>query len=149
MILGTDELIDEVPVALSQEQNSVKVHPAEEIECLISNDIDPEKDITPTVTFTEESGEAPVTKGQVLGEITLSCGDTVYGTVELLADEDVSASRLLVFRRDLVLFFQKPVVKIAIAAAVFTSGFSSFLSTPCSVSCCFNSSEPLVTFLVF
>ena len=118
VILGTDELIDEVPVALSQEQNSVKVHPAEEIECLISNDIDPEKDITRTVTFTEESVEAPVTKGQVLGEITLSCGDTVYGTVDLLADEDVSASRLLVFRRDLVLFFQKPVVKIAIAAVV-------------------------------
>ena len=118
VILGTDELIDEVPVTLSQEQNSVKVHPAEEIECLIPNDIDPEKDITRTVTFTEESVEAPVTKGQVLGEITLSCGDTVYGTVELLADEDVSASRLLVFRRDLVLFFQKPVVKIAIAAVV-------------------------------
>lgn len=116
VILGTDELIDEVPVTLSQEQNSVKVHPAEEIECLIPNDMDPETDITRTVTFTEESVEAPVTKGQVLGQITLSCGDTVYGTVDLLADEDVSASRLLVFRRDLVLFFQKPVVKIAIVA---------------------------------
>ena len=80
--------------------------------------MDPETDITRTVTLTEESVEAPVTKGQVLGEITLSCGDTVYGTVELLADEDVSASRLLVFRRDLVLFFQKPVVKIVIAAII-------------------------------
>ena len=55
-------------------------------------------------------------KGQVLGEITLSCGDTVYGTVELLADEDVSASRLLVFRRDLIAFFQQTTVKIVIAA---------------------------------
>lgn len=116
VILGTDELIDEVPVTLSQEQNSVKVHPAEEIERLIPNSIDPEKDITRTVTFTEESVEAPVAKGQVLGEITLSCGDTVYGTVELLADEDVSASRLLVFRRDLVEFFQQTTVKIVIAA---------------------------------
>lgn len=118
VILGTDELIDEVPVALSQEQNSVKVHPAEEIECLISNDIDPEKDITREVKFYQESVDAPVTKGQELGEITLSYGDTVYGTVKLLADEDVSASRILVFRRDLVLFFQKPVVKIIIAAVI-------------------------------
>ena len=113
VILGTDELIDEVPVALSQEQNSVKVHPAEEIECLISSDIDPETDITREVTFYQDSVDAPVTKGQVLGEITLSCGDTVYGTVKLLADEDVSASRLLVFRRDLVEFFQTTTVKIA------------------------------------
>ena len=118
VILGTDELIDEVPVALSQEQNSVKVHPAEEIECLISNDIDPEKDITREVKFYQDSVDAPVTKGQELGEITLSYGDTVYGTVKLLADEDVSASRILVFRRDLVLFFQKPVVKIVIAAVI-------------------------------
>ena len=42
----------------------------------------------------------------------------MYGTVKLLADEDVSASRILVFRRDLVLFFQKPVVKIVIAAVI-------------------------------
>ena len=68
--------------------------------------------------FYQESVDAPVTKGQELGEITLSYGDTVYGTVKLLADEDVSASRILVFRRDLVLFFQKPVVKIVIAAVI-------------------------------
>ena len=42
----------------------------------------------------------------------------MYGTVKLLADEDVSASRLLVFRRDLVLFFQKTSVRIAIAAVL-------------------------------
>ena len=118
MILGTDELIDEVPVALSQEQNTVKVHPAEEIERLIPNDMDVATDIKREVTFYQESVDAPVTKGQELGEITLSCGDTVYGTVKLLADEDVSASRLLVFRRDLVEFFQQSTVKIAIGAVI-------------------------------
>ena len=117
MILGTDELIDEVPVALSQEQNAVKVHPAQEIERLIPNDMDIAADIRREVTLVE-GVDAPVTKGQVLGEITLRCGDTVYGTVELLADEDVSASRLLVFRRDLVLFFQRTSVRIAIGAVL-------------------------------
>ena len=117
VILGTDELIDEVPVALSQEQNAVKVHPAQEIERLIPNDMDIAADIQREVTLVE-GVDAPVTKGQVLGEITLRCGDTVYGTVELLADEDVSASRLLVFRRDLVLFFQRTSVRIAIGAVL-------------------------------
>ena len=117
VILGTDELIDEVPVALSQEQNAVKVHPAQEIERLIPNDKDIAADIQREVTLVE-GVDAPVTKGQVLGEITLRCGDTVYGTVDLLADEDVSASRLLVFRRDLVLFFQRTSVRIAIGAVL-------------------------------
>ena len=54
--------------------------------------LDPVKDIDRIVTYTAESVEAPVEKGAVLGQITLQSGDTVYGTVDLLADEDVSVS---------------------------------------------------------
>ena len=118
IILSTDTLLDEVPVSLSQEQNYVKVHPAQEIERLIPDDIDPEKDIQRTLTFSQETVEAPVTKGQVLGQITLSHGDTVYATVDLLADEDVAASRLLVFQRDFMLFLHRPAVKIGAVAFV-------------------------------
>lgn len=117
VILDTLELIDEVSVTLSQEQNTVKVHPAESIECLIPSDITPE-DITRTVTFHAESVEAPVQKGQVLGTVTLSYGDTVYATVDLLADEDVSASRLLVFQKDMLEFLGSTKFKLGAAAAV-------------------------------
>ena len=117
VILDTLELIDEVSVTLSQEQNTVKVHPTESIECLIPSDITPE-DITRTVTFHAESVEAPVQKGQVLGTVTLSYGDTVYATVDLLADEDVSASRLLVFQKDMLEFLDSTKFKIGAAAAV-------------------------------
>ena len=75
-------------------------------------------DITRTITLDQESVEAPVTKGQVLGKITLSNGDTEYATVDLLADEDVSASRLLVFRRDLLEFLHRPVVWLAAGGTV-------------------------------
>ena len=118
IILSTNELIDEIPVALSQQQNSVKLHPAQEIERLIPVDIDPDKDIRRDVTFLYETVDAPVSKGQVLGSVTLRYGDTVYATVDLLADEDVSSSRILVFQRDLMLFLQKPVVKISAVAFV-------------------------------
>ena len=117
VILDTLELIDEVSVTLSQEQNTVKVHPAESIECLIPSDITSE-DINRTVTFHAESVEAPVQKGQVLGTVTLSYGDTVYATVDLLADEDVSASRLLVFQKDMLEFLDSTKFKIGAAAAV-------------------------------
>lgn len=116
VILETSELLDEVEVTLSQEQNSVKVHPAESIECLIPSDITP-ADIERTITFFAESVEAPVTRGQVLGQVTLSYNGVVYGTVDLLADEDVSESRLLVFQRDALEFVGSREFKLGLAAA--------------------------------
>ena len=118
VILGKGESIAEVPVTLSQEVNYVKVHPAREVERLIPNNIDPALDIQRECTFVSESVEAPIQRGQVLGQITLSYGDKVYDTVNLLADSDVSASRLLVFQRDVMLFLQKPAVRYSAAGAV-------------------------------
>ena len=118
VILGKGESIAEVPVTLSQEVNYVKVHPAREVERLIPNDMDPAVDIQRECTFVSESVEAPIQRGQVLGTITLRYGDTVYDTVNLLADSDVSASRLLVFQRDVMLFLQKPAVRYSAAGAV-------------------------------
>lgn len=118
VILGADELIDEVPVALSQQQNAVKVHPAQEIERLVPKELDPAEDIIRTVTFVSDTVDAPVTKGQILGQVTLTYGDTVYGVVDLLADEDVAASRILVFQRDMVEFLHRPVVKLTAVGVV-------------------------------
>ena len=104
--------------SLSQEVNTVKVHPAVEVTRLIPDDIDPALDIERIVTLYDASVEAPVVKGQVLGQVTLRYGNTVYATVDLLADEDVSASRILIFQRDALEFLHRPVVKYsAIGAA--------------------------------
>ena len=108
ILLSADELVGEVGVELSQEQNTVKVHPDQEVERLLPKDMDPIADVDRNITYTAKSVEAPVTKGQVMGQLTLQSGDTIYATVNLLADEDVSVSRLLVFRRDLIDFLHKP-----------------------------------------
>ena len=67
----------------------------------------------------------------MLGQITLSSGDTVYAQVDLLADEDVSASRLLVFRRDLLAFLHRPALWICVgsaaAAVALLLGLRAFL----------------------
>ena len=118
VILGADELVGEVPVKLSQEQDFVKVHPAQEIERLFPRDMDPVKDIERTITLEAESVDAPVEKGQVLGQITLSYQDSVYACVDLLADEDVEASRLLLLQRDILEFLHRPAVWIAAGGAV-------------------------------
>ena len=113
IILSAGELVGEVPVTLSQEQDFVKVHPAQEIERLFPKDMDPVKDVERTITLTQESVEAPVAKGQILGQITLSLDGNIYATVDLLADEDVEASRLLILQRDILEFLHRPVVWIA------------------------------------
>lgn len=116
VILDEMELIDEVEVTLSQEQNSVKVHPAESIECLIPSSITP-SDIERTVTFFADSVEAPVTKGQVLGQVTLRYNGIEYGTVDLLADENVREAPLLVFQKDMLEFVNSTPFKLGLMGA--------------------------------
>lgn len=116
-ILSTDEPICEVPVTLSSETNYVVAHPAEDLTRMLPNDLALE-DIKRTVTLHSESVEAPVAAGDELGTLTLSYRDTVYGEVPLVALSDVSASWLLVARRDVAAFFSRTIVKLILFAIV-------------------------------
>ena len=116
-ILSADEPICEVPVTLSSETNYVVVHPAEDLTRMLPNDLDVEA-IEHTVTLHSESVEAPVAAGDELGTLTLSYRGTVYGEVPLVALSDVSASWLLVARRDVAAFFSRTVVRLILLAIV-------------------------------
>ena len=116
VIISADELIAEREVSLS-EITHVVVHPAYEVERLLPNDVAPE-DLERTYTYTADVVEAPVTKGDVLGEVTISYEDQVYATVPLLARDDVAASRLLVFRRDVMDFVSRTEVRIGAVVLV-------------------------------
>lgn len=109
-VLEDDEIIKEVSVSLSKVDH-VTVHPAQEVEVLLPKNLTA-ADLERTVTLKQDPVEAPVAEGDVLGTLTLSYGDTVYATVDLLALNGVEASRLLVFWRNVQLFFAKPVVRI-------------------------------------
>lgn len=110
-ILTADEYPKEVAVSLSKIDH-VTVHPARDVEILMPNDLVPE-DLERTITLNSDPVEAPITTGDKLGTIQLSYQGTVYATEDLLALNDVEASRLLTFWRDVKLFFAKPAVKIA------------------------------------
>ena len=110
-ILTADEYPKEVAVSLSKIDH-VTVHPARDVEILMPNDLEPE-DLDRTITLNSDPVEAPITTGDKLGTIQLSYQGTVYATEDLLALNDVEASRLLTFWRDVKLFFAKPAVKIA------------------------------------
>lgn len=109
-ILEADEFPKEVSVSLSKIEH-VTVHPARDVEVLFPNDLTPEE-LERTITLNADPVEAPVKSGQVLGTIALSYDGHVYATENLLALNDVEASKMLVLLRDVKLFFSKPAVKI-------------------------------------
>ena len=115
-IISDAEPICEVPVSLSSETNYVVVHPAETLEYMLPNDL-PIDQLERDITLVD-SAEAPIAAGDELGEMTLSYRGKVYATVPLLALSDVSASWLLVARRNIARFFARPLVRIIAAAVV-------------------------------
>ena len=109
-ILTEEELIAEVPVALSKETNYVTVHPAYTKDAMLPNDLDP-SDLQREVVLNAEVADAPITAGQELGSITLRYGDITYVTVPLLALNDVSVSKFLVAKNAVETFFAPTIVK--------------------------------------
>ena len=111
-VVSADELVREVPVALSSEANYVVAHPAESITRMLPTELDL-SELTRDITL-PDSVDAPIAAGDELGEMTVSYNGTVYGTVKLLALSDVSASWLLVAKRDVADFFSRTVVRIVL-----------------------------------
>ena len=130
-ILSSTDPVCEVPVALSSETNYVVAHAAEDLSCLLPDNIEP-SDLERTVELTNETVDAPVAAGDVLGKLTLSYKGTVYGEADLLALNDVSASWFLTAQRRVSDFFAKPLVKLLlvvivlliVALVVYTTMFS-------------------------
>lgn len=116
-VLTQADMIQEVPVSLSKDVNYVVVHPDSDVEVLLPNDLNPE-DLKQRVTLYQETVEAPVEKGQVLGEVTLSYEDHDYATVKLIAYDNVEASKLLVMQKHITDFFSKTIVKVILILVV-------------------------------
>ena len=111
-ILETNEYPKEVAVSLSKIDH-VTVHPERNVEVLMPVALDP-ADLERTVTLYADPVEAPVTAGDVLGTIELSYDGQVYAKEKLLALNDVEASKMLVFWRDVQLFFSRTAVKVTL-----------------------------------
>lgn len=109
-VLTSDEILKEVAVSLSKIDH-VTVHPAEDVEVLLPKGLAAE-DLERTITLKSDPVEAPISAGDVLGTVTLSYDGTDYATVDLLALNDVEASRILTFWRDVKQFFSQTAVKV-------------------------------------
>lgn len=115
-ILESSDPVEQVEVTLS-DTDHVLVRPEGSLSALLPNDLDISQ-FTQTVTLDAKSVEAPVAEGQVLGKITLSYDGEEYGSLDLVALNDVERSELL-YRIDRAeKFFGQTWVKVAIAALI-------------------------------
>ncbi len=113
-ILDSAEPLAQVAVTLSDTEQ-VLARPEGSLSALLPNDIDVEK-FTQEVTLTAQSVPAPVTQGQVLGTVELSYDGESYGTLDLVALNDVERSELLYRIDQAERFIAQPWVKAAAAA---------------------------------
>ena len=117
-VLKSTENIASVDVALGQNATYVNLRPATSITVLLPNDFDSdafEKDIRVYALENGEPVKAPVTAGQVLGEVTLRRGDVSYGPVKLVASSTVELGRMQYIRQQIRATTQQRNFRIAVA----------------------------------
>ena len=115
-VAATDELYRQ-PVALSKETDCVMLYPAENAEAFLPSDVTKDQ-LEQTVTLKNEVADAPITRGQEMGTLTISYNGQVCVTVPLLAQADVSASRFLVAKAAVEEFLSRTIVKVALVVLV-------------------------------
>lgn len=94
-ILSEKMRIAELPVTLSSTVDHVTLVPAETIIRYLPTDLDLEKDIRISHTTFDESLAAPVQDGQICGTVTVTLGDEILGSTDLIATSAVSRSDFL------------------------------------------------------
>lgn len=109
-VLTKDQVLKEVAVSLSKIDH-VTVHPAENVSVLMPSVLTAE-DLEQTINI-QDPVEAPVKAGDKLGTVELSYDGKVYATADLLAYNDVDASPLLTFLRDVKEFCGRTSTKVA------------------------------------
>lgn len=91
-VINSDEPVQKVQVQLARDDGTATLRPQEDLTLLLPDDIGVD-DIVKTVTVYEEKLVAPIAAGEVLGELTISIGETSYGSVKLVNSTAVSLSQ--------------------------------------------------------
>ena len=106
----------EIPVELSFETDFLPLYLAKSFVAVLPNDAD-ESTIVIEPHLKSPSVDAPIKKGDILGQADIIYAEQVIGTVDLVAGRDVSSNLLLVVVRAVKRFFGSFYWKILLAAA--------------------------------
>ncbi len=94
-ILDTSTMVCEVPVKLSNKVDHVILLPENKLVSFLPLDTDIENVVKKEWTLTSQTLKAPLSQGQVVGEMTVYVNDEEVGTVNLIARNNVDRSNWL------------------------------------------------------
>ena len=118
-ILENNDPVAEVPVELGVDVDSVLLVPAQSMDALLPEDV--RIDAFTLKSEVVESVQAPVEKGQVLGELTIYLQEEPYGTVDLVAAESVEQSSFLASKKAVEDFISNTWFKMAIGLVLIVA----------------------------
>lgn len=102
-IVNKGEAIAKVPVSMGSGTDHVIAGAGDDVVVMLSNDIDA-SDFTQEVTIYSEKNNkpltAPVTRGDVLGELSISYNGQYYGSVPIVANKDIKLMRWEYFKNE-------------------------------------------------
>ena len=116
-IVKSTELVADMPVIMGADADSISIRPSSSIAAFLPNDMDLSSfvrtvTIYPTGGETEGSLTAPVSAGQIVGEISVSLNGEVYGTSPLVTSTSVELSRVQFMKGQLMETLRRPAVII-------------------------------------
>lgn len=121
LLVSTDELVREVAIKLGSGVDSIIVRPQDNISALLPLDIE-DSDITrEIVIYNERDGvhlNAPISSGQVIGEITVSYEGKILGTTKLVSNSSVDQSRFEYIKSIIFDSFKTSTAKIIVALII-------------------------------
>ncbi len=112
-IVDTSTMVCDVPVKLSNKVDHVVLLPEEKLVSFLPLDTDLESVVTKEITLKKQTLKAPVSQGQVVGEMTVFVEENKVGTVNLIARNNVDRSNWLLFWDIILSFLTNPVVIVA------------------------------------
>lgn len=110
-LIKPDVTISTVDVTLSTETDKLSLKTAEGLTAVVPKDLDTDNlDLTYDLP---ESVRAPISAGEKIGTVTISYAGATYGTIDLVALNNVSMSNVLYYKDKLDNFFQSMLFRVS------------------------------------
>jgi D-alanyl-D-alanine carboxypeptidase (penicillin-binding protein 5/6) len=110
-IAKSTEPVCEIPLNLSLDTDHAPLYFKEPFVSILPNEAD-DSTLVVKYNLNQESVDAPIKKGDVLGKAEIIYAEKTIGTVDLVVGEDVEASWILVFWENVKAFFSSTFMKV-------------------------------------
>ncbi len=128
-VVDTGNMICEIPVTLSSSTDHVIALPDRKISALLPADADLSEVVRTEYTLKSDTLTAPVSAGEVIGELTVYVNGAEYGQTDLVAKNNVDRSMWAYLGYRIGRFFSRPAVIVFAVIIVLLLTFAGIVSS--------------------